>query len=319
MRGSNYWINWLQESEDGGQGICLMLADSPWNFLWAGKSDYGKALAVSWDTCCAPKLEGGLGLRVAKDWNREILGKYAWWLASKKDHLWVRWVNHVYMKGEEWTDYSPPSNCSWSWRKISQTMILFSQAYTNHKWLNLNMDYTVKSGYEWLRQSKSKVPWSHLCWNRLNIPKTAFIFWAAQHLRLLTTDRLNRMGTLVDLMCDICRARNEDHQHLFYDCAYSTECCRLLPQRLNINFPMNDLVRWYFSARCPKLHRKIIGACHVYFVYFIWRVRHEARLKLYVRKPEHVIQHIITDVKARFYRLNVSTLKPADRGWLDNV
>ncbi|XP_074305237.1 uncharacterized protein LOC141640287 [Silene latifolia] len=37
------------------------------NFLWAGKSDYGKAPAISWDTCCAPKSKGGLGLRVAKD------------------------------------------------------------------------------------------------------------------------------------------------------------------------------------------------------------------------------------------------------------
>ncbi|XP_074298553.1 uncharacterized protein LOC141629451 [Silene latifolia] len=292
---------------------------NPVNFLWAGKSDYGKAPAISWDTCCAPKLEGGLGLKVAKDWNRAILGKYAWWIASKKDHLWVRWVNHVYMKGKEWTDYSPPSDCSWSWRKIYHNMILFSQAYTNHKWLNSNLDYTVKSGYEWLRHSKPKVPWFHLCWNRLNIPKSAFIFWAAQHMRLLTKDRLNQMGTVVDLTCDICRTQSEDHQHLFYDCAYSAECCRLLHQRLLINFPMSDLVRWYSSARCPKLLRKISGASHVYLVYIIWRVRNEARLKLFVRRPEHVIQLIITDVKARFYILNVSPLKVTDKGWLDKL
>ncbi|XP_074289390.1 uncharacterized protein LOC141614544 [Silene latifolia] len=127
------------------------------------------------------------------------------------------------------------------------------------------------------------------------------------------------MGTVVDLTCDICRAQSEDHQHLFYDCAYSVECCRLLHRRLNVSFPMGDLVRWYSSARCPKIVRKVSGACHVYLAYFIWRVRNEARLKQFVRRPEHVIQLIITDVKARFYRLNVSPLKSADRDWFDKI
>ncbi|XP_074293131.1 uncharacterized protein LOC141620062 [Silene latifolia] len=160
------------------------------NFLWSGKSEYGKPPTVSWDTCCAPKSEVGLGLEVAKEWNKALLGKYAWWLASKKDHIWVKWVNHVYMKGKEWNDYSPFPDRSWSWRKISQIMALFSQAYTNNKWMNTNVEYTVRAGYDWLRQSKPMVPWTHLCWSRLNIPKTSFIFWAAQHKRLLTKDRL---------------------------------------------------------------------------------------------------------------------------------
>ncbi|XP_074304306.1 uncharacterized protein LOC141639024 [Silene latifolia] len=45
------------------------------NFLWPGKDEYKKALAVSWDTCCTPKSEGGLGLNDAKNCNRALLGK----------------------------------------------------------------------------------------------------------------------------------------------------------------------------------------------------------------------------------------------------
>ncbi|XP_074271494.1 uncharacterized protein LOC141595428 [Silene latifolia] len=68
----------------------------------AGKSEYHKPPSVSWDMCCIPKDEGGHGIKEAKSWNKALLGKYAWWLANKQDHLWVKWVNHVYMKDKDW-------------------------------------------------------------------------------------------------------------------------------------------------------------------------------------------------------------------------
>ncbi|XP_074265774.1 uncharacterized protein LOC141588219 [Silene latifolia] len=60
------------------------------NFVWRGTSDYKISPNVKWDTCCLPKEEGGLGIKDAKTWNKALFGKYVWWLANKKDHLWVR-------------------------------------------------------------------------------------------------------------------------------------------------------------------------------------------------------------------------------------
>ncbi|XP_074321773.1 uncharacterized protein LOC141658950 [Silene latifolia] len=57
------------------------------NFLWSGKDSYQRSPNVSWDRCCSPKDEGGLGIKDLKIWNRALLGKYIWWLAKKKDHL----------------------------------------------------------------------------------------------------------------------------------------------------------------------------------------------------------------------------------------
>ncbi|XP_074265751.1 uncharacterized protein LOC141588195 [Silene latifolia] len=82
------------------------------NYLWGGRADYIKAPNVGWDTCCMPKTEGGLGLKDSCNWNVALLGKYVWWLASKKDHMWVKWVNHVYMKGQHWSDYQAPPDSS---------------------------------------------------------------------------------------------------------------------------------------------------------------------------------------------------------------
>ncbi|XP_074278253.1 uncharacterized protein LOC141601846 [Silene latifolia] len=57
------------------------------NYLWGGNENYLKAPNSNWDTCYTPKEEGGLGIKASKLWNKALLGKYVWWVASKKDHL----------------------------------------------------------------------------------------------------------------------------------------------------------------------------------------------------------------------------------------
>ncbi|XP_074305761.1 uncharacterized protein LOC141640983 [Silene latifolia] len=42
------------------------------------KSEYQKPSSISWDTCCVPKEEGGLGIKDEKCWNKALLRKYAW-------------------------------------------------------------------------------------------------------------------------------------------------------------------------------------------------------------------------------------------------
>ncbi|XP_074305729.1 uncharacterized protein LOC141640949 [Silene latifolia] len=181
-----------------------------------------RAPNLSWDHCCTPKEEGGLGIKALKIWNKALVGKYIWWLANKKDHLWVRWVNHVYMKGIHCSSYSPPLDCIWTWKKIAHTMVTFKQAYHNDQWLDTDKAYSVFDGYHWLRQKRSKVSWRHVCWNSLNVPKWSFIFWAAQLQRLLTRDRMAHMGFGQETVCFLCNSDDESHMHLFYSCQFST-------------------------------------------------------------------------------------------------
>lgn len=46
--------------------------------------------------------------------------KHLWWIASKKDNLWVKWVHRKYLKHESICTFRPPNDCSWIWRKISK-------------------------------------------------------------------------------------------------------------------------------------------------------------------------------------------------------
>ncbi|XP_074313061.1 uncharacterized protein LOC141648366 [Silene latifolia] len=260
-------------------GICR-------NFLWGGKDSYYRAPAVSWDRCCIPKKEGGLGIKDPKTWNKALFGKYVWWIASKKDHLWVKWINHVYMKGTHWTSYSPPHDCSWSWKKIAHTMETFKAAYVSDNWLGTSANYTPKEGYIWLRPSPPQVRWWKICWNTLNIPKSAFIFWAASLGRLLTRDRMLRMGFSQGVNCYICDEVLEDHPHLFYKCHFSNCCIQLLHQQLDIRLDPTDLVNWYNRGRkYSLLIRKVVVACHVMLTYLIWHTRNKARVHHQVPYP----------------------------------
>ncbi|XP_074300104.1 uncharacterized protein LOC141631314 [Silene latifolia] len=261
------------------------------NYLWGGSDNYLKAPKVNWEQCCCSKEEGGLGIQAAKTWNKALLGKYIWWVASKKDHLWVRWISHVYMKGVHWTEYKPPVDCSWSWKKIAHMMPLFKQAYIQDKWLGQDKPYSIQAGYQWLRIGKDKVPWTFVCWNRFNIPRHSFIYWAAAHQRLLTRDRMKKMGFGIDETCFLCGSSNEDHQHLFSDCPFSTLCFKLLQQKLHIQFPVQHLVTWQASGRgTSRLQRDLITACHVAIIYEIWQNRNHTRLHGSVRRPESIVQ-----------------------------
>ncbi|XP_074283289.1 uncharacterized protein LOC141607841 [Silene latifolia] len=223
------------------------------------------------------------------------------------------------MKGIEWSDYTAPLDSSWTWKKITHTMQAFKQAYVGNKWLGSDSPYTPQSGYDWMRIKHPLVNWRFICWNSMNVHKNVFIFWAFMHRRLLTKDRMARMGILADLTCDIYASSNEDHEHLFYYCPSSVRCCSLLQQQLHISFNFSELVHWFSVAKLNGLQRRFIGACHVALIYWIWTVRNEARVLSYVRRPEDVVNQIMQDIHTRFLRLNLSVLHVKDLVWLQSL
>ncbi|XP_074303192.1 uncharacterized protein LOC141637602 [Silene latifolia] len=271
-------------------------------YLCGGNENYMKAPNIKWDTCCTLKEEGGLGIKASKLWNKALLGKCVWWIASKKNHLWV---NQVYMKGNDWTSYEPPSDCSWSWKKIANLFKLFAPAYTSGKWLVEDKEYRVQDGYNWLRNIKPKVIWRFTCWNQLNVPKTSFIYWAAIQGRLLTKDRLVTMGTGVDTLCFLCGIADETHQHLFNTCPYSIQCITLVQQTLNTKAPADALSMWFNNRHGgTKLQKSLVCAVYVAVTYAIWRVRNKARISAYVPHPVVLVRNTVKEVIIRFWARN---------------
>lgn len=67
-------------------------------FLWSGEYFSRKPGYVAWDKVCLPKYAGCLGIRKIGTWNIAAMGRYVWTVVTKKDNLWIKWVNEVYVQ-----------------------------------------------------------------------------------------------------------------------------------------------------------------------------------------------------------------------------
>ena len=87
-------------------------------FLWNNGDDSKGSAKVAWSQVCKPKSEGGLGLKNIEVWNKAMVVKQLWHVASKKDSLWVKWVNIVKLKSISISAMNEDASDSWSWKNI---------------------------------------------------------------------------------------------------------------------------------------------------------------------------------------------------------
>lgn len=65
------------------------------NYLWDGRAIYTRAPPIAWEIVCRRK-----GIHDCYKQNIATMGKYIWNIANQNESLWLRWVNHVYLKGK---------------------------------------------------------------------------------------------------------------------------------------------------------------------------------------------------------------------------
>ncbi|GFS34973.1 wall associated kinase 5 [Actinidia rufa] len=142
------------------------------NFLWGGKATVSKKPLVAWKDICRPKPEGGLGFLDLYAWNLALLAKALWNLQSKKDSLWVKWVNHVYMKDIPFWDSTPSKQDSQMVRYLSEirdkitTVEGSSQAALDrlNQWATQG-SFNVKACYDFFRNKGTKLYWTKIIWH----------------------------------------------------------------------------------------------------------------------------------------------------------
>ncbi|GAA0151807.1 reverse transcriptase [Lithospermum erythrorhizon] len=87
-------------------------------YLWKG-AIVGKFIPkVSWKQATLRKMEGGLGIKDLKTWNMACMAKHIWDICSRKEALWVKWINTIRLKGVSFWGVKERSIDSWVWRKL---------------------------------------------------------------------------------------------------------------------------------------------------------------------------------------------------------
>ncbi|GJR58948.1 RNA-directed DNA polymerase, eukaryota, reverse transcriptase zinc-binding domain protein [Tanacetum coccineum] len=116
-------------------------------FLWNnGKSCKGKA-KVAWLEFYKLKDQGGLGFKSLELWNKTLLVKHLWNMASRKESLWVKWINVVKLKKMSVWDNNDDPKDSWGWKCLLNLKV----------WAGDDMRYIIRDG-------KSTSVW-HDKWN----------------------------------------------------------------------------------------------------------------------------------------------------------
>ncbi|XP_062100601.1 uncharacterized protein LOC133806528 [Humulus lupulus] len=246
-------------------------------FLWKGLADSNGLGLVAWHHVCLPKKVGGLGFWKVLDWNMAAMRKYVWAIATKKENLFVKWINNVYLMDRNWWEYQPPIDCSWYWKRL----VVVKEAFKAKADLSYfaALRYSTKIGHDLLFEQPLAVSWSKVVWDRLSIPKHRFVLWMVMLQRLRTRDQIQRVEPLVDQTCLLCGADNESIGHLFFHCHYSSACLQKIKHWMGWNSASLDLIqliRWINKAKKMSANRKnIMYATIAALVYHIWRVRND--------------------------------------------
>ncbi|GJZ44330.1 hypothetical protein Tco_0591585 [Tanacetum coccineum] len=105
---------WKPRIKTGGLhgSRCVYISPPPYPAL-AGLGIVVVVVVVHW-----PKDKGGLGLKDLQRWNETLLLKHLWNIASKKDTLWVKWINTERLKGKNLWDVQFGSNSSPLWKTL---------------------------------------------------------------------------------------------------------------------------------------------------------------------------------------------------------
>lgn len=156
---------------------------------------------------------------------------------------------------------------------ISSLPIPNQELEDHYKWdLNSNGEFTISSLWNDLRTKFPKVPWYNTIWFSGHIPKCSMITWLAIHNRLYIGDRLVLFGTIPVSCCSFC-AGVESHDHLFFNCPFTSQIWSEMLAHINVSWPSRPWVDWIThisNIKGKSLNSLITKLIFATTVYQIW-------------------------------------------------
>ncbi|XP_020266570.1 uncharacterized protein LOC109842066 [Asparagus officinalis] len=151
--------------------------------------------------------------------------------------------------------------------------------------------------YNALSQSIYPVPWFDTVWRGLHYPKHSVILWLAAHSRLLTQDRLCRMGMLELNRCVLCQSQQlETCKHLFFECQFSADIWNKVMNWMSFSrrsCNWNHLINWYsFNLKGGGCKQQLKRMALLMTIYMIWQERNMRIFQRKFREPEMLFRGI---------------------------
>ncbi|XP_074290908.1 uncharacterized protein LOC141617633 [Silene latifolia] len=128
--------------------------------------------------------------------------------------------------------------------------------------------------YNFIREPGRRISWVHAVWNKDVVPKHSFLVVLDMQHKLSTIDQLTHRVMYLVNRCVLCKAANEDHHHLFFQCSYSGHVWKQLLSWMGVTGRSVNLkkeIHWVASRR-HRRHCKAhwASSCLNALTYSIW-------------------------------------------------
>lgn len=283
-------------------------------YLWKGKYDWHGPGAIAWDSLCLPKKWGGLGFKRLDIWNRAACFKHIWAVAQKKDCIWLKWVNHVYLKGTSVWEHQAPNYSSWSWRKMVEIL----QEVKDDMQKMVGGDYKIAKGYKLFLGEHEKVYWDRQIWNRWNVPKHSFVMWLTIQDRLATRARVGKYMGIEDVGCIFCLECSETCKHLFFKCSWVQDCLKQIKDWLDWcsrGDELKVLIKWVKRSKVSKFRKQVYLTSLAALVYLVWKARNMCIWRADTFDKGMIVQQVKKCVKCRILLVREKIRECIDEEW----
>ena len=183
--------------------------------------------------------------------------------------------------------------------------------------------FSVRDVWESIREQGNAVEWFQLVWSRHSIPRHATHLWLVMRKRLKTHDRMRPwdVGNDVDLnllRCLLCKTQSDSHDHLFFECSYSSQVWFRVLQVAEIQFASekwSDIMAWLLPISNQNNVDTIVARLILAVTsYFVWQERNYRVHGKGERNPE-LLSKVIVDM----VRLKLASIQFKKKARVDKM
>lgn len=157
--------------------------------------------------------------------------------------------------------------------------------------------FLTKMGYRVQSVLSEKCIWQHLCWNAHILPRAGAFAWLVKHYKVLSGDKLMRLGFYGLFWCPMCNDHEENMDHLFVTCSFASECWSYFMNKMKWYGPLHRNLQGVFES-WPILHKDLVwtGLWCAILAQIIWHIWREINARIF-RDKAGMIQCMINGIE----------------------
>ncbi|XP_058761813.1 uncharacterized protein LOC131635226 [Vicia villosa] len=138
---------------------------------------------------------------------------------------------------------------------------------------------TLKTTYDFKSCINNIVDWGKLIWNAQIPASSSLLFWRLLHNKVPTDDNMAIWGFHLPSVCNLCGAKGENVEHLFFSCSFAAKLWNFLSTSLAHNFSAVPDIWSAYNKLHSAQSKVVLQAAVVSVISMIWIARNVSQFE----------------------------------------